>query len=332
MDSWSSKTIISGIGTYVPARKLTNHELEAIVDTTDEWIVQRTGIRERRIASEQEFSSQLAVEAVQNMVQRYQVTLEDVEMILVATQTGDLSFPSVAAQVQDHFDIPSTGAVDLAATCAGFTYGIHLGQALIRSGTHRKVLVIGVDTLSKVTDYTDRTTCILFGDGAGAIMLEAAASTFDGRGVIATHTGTEGAGGKHVYRTGLSKHWKGLPLHDSGKVVQNGREVYRWATQTIPTAAQALLMQAHLSADSVRWFIPHSANLRMIQSICEKMDFPMERTLYSLEYYGNTSAASIPLALDLGIKHGQVHTRDILLLYGFGGGLTHSGVLVEWGL
>lgn len=327
MDKELGATRITGIGTSVPEKRLTNHELERLVDTNDEWIVQRTGIHERRISGPHEFSSHLSIQAVEDLLRRYPVTIEDVEMILVATQSGDLSFPSVACMVQAHFAIPSTGAVDLSATCAGFTYGIHLADALIRSGAHRKVLVIGVDTLSKVTDYTDRTTCILFGDGAGAVLLEGGSN---GVGIIGAHAATNGLGGKHVYRTALADQWRGETLQGEGKLVQNGREVYKWATQAVPEGVHALLEAAGEKLESVDWFIPHSANLRMIQSICEKLNFPMEKTLYSLEYYGNTSAASIPLALDLGLKHGKVKSGDRLLLYGFGGGLTRCGVLVEW--
>jgi 3-oxoacyl-[acyl-carrier-protein] synthase-3 len=327
-----NRAIIAGIGTYVPSKKLTNRELEQMVDTNDEWILQRTGISERRIAAEDEFSSHLAVKAVEDLLLRYPAAVDDVDMILVATQTPDLSFPSVACLLQAHFNIRSTGAIDLSATCAGFTYAIHLANALIRSGVHRKVLIVGVDTLSKITDYTDRTTCILFGDGAGALLIEESSQESDVAGVISTHTGTDGTGGKHVYRTGLSSSWRELPLEGNGKIVQNGREVYRWAVQTVPQGAHMLLGQAGSSIDTVDWFIPHSANLRMIQSICERMNLPMERTLTSMEYYGNTSAASIPLALDLGIKEGKVQKGDRLLLYGFGGGLTHCGVLLEWSL
>ncbi|MCR8645177.1 ketoacyl-ACP synthase III [Paenibacillus sp. N1-5-1-14] len=319
---------LTAIGSYVPERKLTNADLEQLVDTNDEWIVQRTGMHERRIAREDEFTSHLAISAVQNMIDTFQVDVSDVDMILVATHTPDLPFPSVACQIQAHYNIQQTGALDLNATCAGFPYALHLANSLIASNLHRKVLVVAADTMSKITDYTDRSTCILFGDGAGAAIVE---SKPESQAFLGARLGTDGHGGIHVYRTGLSDSIDGRKLDGNGSIVQNGREVYRFAVTQVPLGVKELTETAGVSIADIDWFIPHSANMRIIESINERTGIPREKTLTSLEYYGNTSAASIPLALDLGVKSGKVKPGDLLLLYGFGGGLTHCGLLVRFG-
>ncbi|WP_059106135.1 ketoacyl-ACP synthase III [Shouchella shacheensis] len=321
-----SKARISAIGTYVPSNVLTNDELETLVDTNDEWIVQRTGMHERRVANEDEFSSDLAFKAIENLREAYSKEVQDVDCIIVATTTPDYAFPSVAARIQHYFQIPSTAAFDLNATCAGFTYGLHVANQLVSAGAHRKVLVVATETLTRVTDYTDRTSCILFGDGAGAMLVE---YDEENPSFLAAHMGTNGEGGKHVYRTTtFAKTMDGEPLIDSSKMVQNGREVYKWVTRNIPVGIQALLEEA--DRETVDWFVPHSANLRMIESLCEKADLSIEKTLVSMKYYGNTSSASIPLALGLGLKEEQIQTGDTLLLYGFGGGLTHLGLIIKW--
>ncbi|OEH93565.1 ketoacyl-ACP synthase III [Bacillus solimangrovi] len=324
-----SKARITAIGTYVPQKKLVNEDLERMVDTNDEWIVQRTGMKERRITGDEEFASHLAYHAIENMIEKYQKNIQDVDCIIVATTTPDYAFPSVACQIQSHFNITSTAAFDLNATCAGFTYGLHLANNLITSEAHKKVLVVATETLSKVTDYEDRTTCILFGDGAGAMLME-----FDEESpsFLASHMGTNGDGGIHVYRTTFATTMGEKPLNSTGLMVQNGREVYKWAVRTVPQGMEQLLFKAEQDMEDINWFIPHSANLRMVESICDKSQFPIEKTLTSMKYYGNTSSASIPLALNLGIEEGKVKAGDTLLLYGFGGGLTHLGLLLTWNI
>lgn len=282
-----SKARITAIGSSVPEKILTNHDLEQMVETSDEWIVQRTGIRERRITTETEFTSHLCIRAVENLLESYGGSLEDVDLILVATHTPDIPFPSVASLVQKHFDVRHTGALDVNATCAGFTYALHMANSLITAGLHNKILVIGADTLSKITDYTDRTTCILFGDGAGAVLVE---RTEDQGAFLAHHLDSDGKGGIHLYRAGLADQLDGYPLAGEGNLVQNGREVYRFAVSTVPKGVNALLEQAKLEAKDIDWFIPHSANLRIIEALEERTGIPMEHTLYSLEYFGNTSA------------------------------------------
>ncbi|WP_405104266.1 ketoacyl-ACP synthase III [Paenibacillus sp. FSL K6-1217] len=321
---------ITAIGSYVPARRLTNQDLEQMVDTNDEWIVQRTGIRERRISRGDEYTSDLCTAAVQDMMLRYGKSVQDVDMVLVATSTPDFSFPSVASIVQHTLGIPLTaGAMDLSAACAGFVYALHTAHALVSSGLHHKVLVIGADALSKITDYTDRSTCILFGDGAGAVLVESGSGQDDFMGF---HLGSDGGGAQHVYRTGLADKVNGVELNNSGLLVQNGREVFKWAVRTVPQGVQQVLKNAGADLAEVDWFIPHSANLRIIEPVCERLNYPLEQALYSLEYLGNTSAASIPLALDLGIREGKVRSGQQVLLYGFGAGLTHAGQLVRLSL
>ncbi|MEJ8545742.1 beta-ketoacyl-ACP synthase 3 [Brevibacillus borstelensis] len=322
-----SSARITAIGTHVPERILTNADLEQMVDTSDEWIVQRTGIHERRIAADDQYTSDLAIAAVENLIQAWGKDVADVDLILVATTTPDYPFPSVASKLQAHFGMTKAGALDLNATCAGLTYGLHLADGMISAGLHRRILVVAAETMSKVTDYTDRTTCILFGDGAGAVLVEADP---EHPSFISAHTGSKGEGGIHVYRSGLSSRMGDQELAGNGLIVQNGREVYKWAVTTVPKGMQAVVEKAGKGLDEVDWFVPHSANLRMIESICEKSGFPLEKTLYSLKYFGNTSAATIPLALNMGIQEGRVKPGDTLLLYGFGGGLVHAGLLLSW--
>ncbi|PAF31724.1 ketoacyl-ACP synthase III [Paenibacillus sp. 7516] len=322
-----SKASITAFGTYVPERILNNADLEKLVETNDEWIVQRTGMRERRIAAEDQFVSDLAVKAVEDMIRRYGVDVHDVDMILVATSTPEYAFPSTASRVQARLNIAQTGALDLSAACAGFVYGLQLADSMITSGMYRKVLVIGAETLSKITDYTDRTTCILFGDGAGAFLLERT----EGQGsTLAALSGTQGDGGLHVYSSGLSSEMNGVPLQGDGRLVQNGREVYKWAVRLIPEQLPKLIASSGLQAEQIDWFVPHSANMRMIEAVCERGPVPLERTLTSMEYRGNTSAASIPLAIQLAVDEGKVKQGQRLALFGFGGGLTYAGLVLEW--
>ncbi|URN95258.1 MAG: ketoacyl-ACP synthase III [Candidatus Pristimantibacillus lignocellulolyticus] len=324
-----SKAKITAIGSYVPEHIMTNQHLEKLVDTNDEWIVSRTGIRERRIATAQEYTSDIGYNAVLDLMQRYNKTVDDVDMIITCTFTPDFKTPSSANLIQAKLGIKQTGAIDLNAACAGFTYGLHMANALISSGLHKKVLVIGAETLSKVTDYTDRSTCILFGDGGGAMLVE-----YDelNPSFIASHLDSDGAKSHNLYCSGLSTSMNEEQLQASEKIVQNGREVYKWAVSTVPIGISTLLNNANMTLNQMNWFVPHSANLRMIESICERIDFPIDQTLYSLVYYGNTSSATIPLAIDLAVKENKINKDDHLLLYGFGGGLTQAGIIIKWAI
>lgn len=318
---------ITAIGTYVPERRLTNHDLEQMVDTSDEWIVQRTGIRERRISEPGQYTSDLCAAAVKDLIHRYGKSVSDIDMIIVATSTPDFPFPSTASLLQHRLGIPSTtGAIDISAACAGFVYALHMANGLIASGLHRKILVVGAETLSKITDYTDRTTCVLFGDGAGAVLVERDA---DRSSFISYHLGTEGSGGAHVYQTRIANTMNGIELIDKQSLVQNGREVFKWAVRTVPEGLKEVARKAGMSLEQIDWFIPHSANLRMIEPICERSGIPMDKALYSLVHFGNTSAATIPLALDIGLRDGKVKQGDRALLYGFGSGLVQAGMMVR---
>jgi 3-oxoacyl-[acyl-carrier-protein] synthase-3 len=319
---------ITAIGTYAPEKRLTNHDLEKMVDTSHDWIVQRTGIHERRIASKEQFTSDLCIAAVHDLLDRYPVTIHDVDMILVATSTPDFSFPSVASQIQEAFEIERTGALDLSAACAGFVYALQLANALITSGMNRKVLVIGGEVLSKVTDFADRTTCILFGDAAGAVLVERREG--EEQSFLYSTNGTDGKGGISLYLSSLSQHMKGKPLAGKGNIVQNGREVYKFAVDTLSKEVPHLLENAGYSIDDLDWFVPHSANLRILESVCRRINFPIEKTLFSGTYYGNTSAATIPLSLQIALEQGRLQKGDLILLSGFGGGLTHSHLLMKW--
>ncbi|QPA31431.1 ketoacyl-ACP synthase III [Thermaerobacillus caldiproteolyticus] len=326
---FKSTARITAIGSYVPERRITNHDLEELVETNDEWIVKRTGIKERRIAHEEEFTSDISYQAVKNLMERYDKSVDDVDMIIVCTLTPDFKTPSVASLIQAKLGIKNTGAIDLNAACAGFTYGLYVANGLITSGLNKKILVIGADTLSKITDYKDRTTCVLFGDGGGAVLVE-----YDEQqpSFISSYLGSEGENGNKLYCTNLSKRMNGEDLIDSGYIVQNGREVYKWAVNTVPKGMQSVMKNTAIDLKDVDWFVPHSANLRMIESICERSEFPIERTLYSLVDYGNTSSATIPLSLDKGVREGKIRNGNKLLLYGFGGGLAHAGLLINWTL
>ncbi|MCH4827117.1 ketoacyl-ACP synthase III [Planococcus halocryophilus] len=325
----TSKARITAIGSYVPEKKLTNHDLEKLVETNDEWIVQRTGIKERRIALTTEFTSDISVKAVENLKERFKKSLDDVDMIIACTMTPDFKTPSVSALVQAKLGIKNTGAIDLNAACSGFAYGLHIANGLITAGLNKKILVIGAETFSKILDYSDRSTCILFGDGGGAVLVE---YDEENPSFIESHMGTNGELAHNLYCTDLSNQMFGNELAVNGFVNQNGREVYKWAVNTVPKGVKALLDKAGYKTNDVDWFIPHSANLRIIESICSRTGLSLEQTIYSLEYYGNTSAASIPLSLDKGLQEGKLKPNDTLLLYGFGGGLTHAGMLINWSI
>ncbi len=312
------------IATYVPDGRLTNAELEGMVDTSDAWIVQRTGIRERSIAAADQFASDLCLEAVRRLRER--VSLERVDTVIAATSTADYVFPSLAAQIQYGAGLSSAGAFDLGAACAGFPYAINVAAAMVASGQAREVLVVGGEVMTKALDYTDRSTCILFGDGAGAALV----GPGDERSSIERCSyGSDGDGGKYLYRTGLRHDIAGVH-DDTGLLRQSGSDVYKWAVRRISQAVLELLAAAGLTAAEVDWFVPHSANLRIVEALCARTGIPRERTLTSIETYGNTSTASIPLALAPALADGRVQRGDRILMYGFGGGLVHAGTLLRW--
>lgn len=321
-----TKAKLTALGAYVPSHRVDNSYFESILDTTEEWIVSRTGIKTRYYAGPEEFTSQLCVEAVRDLERRSGKSLEDVDQVIVSTVTPDQPMPAMSCRVQYLMGLSSAGAFDISAACAGFVYGLIVARGLVESGSHRKVLVIGAETLTKVTNYADRTSCVLFGDGAGAALVEAAESGNFGTAI----TGAYGAGGIDLYMAGHATSLDGQPMEMSGKIVQNGRKVFRWAVQTASEQFDKLMATNGWTPGEVDWFVPHSANLRILEAISQETGFPIEKFLESVTDYGNTSSATIPLALWKGLKEGRLKTGDRLVLFGFGGGLTYAGLCLEW--
>jgi 3-oxoacyl-[acyl-carrier-protein] synthase III len=321
---------ITAMGIHVPERVLSNSDLESMVETSDEWILQRTGIRERRVTGDEEFTSTLAIGAVHDLLENAEKTVEDVDAVIVTTLTPDFFTPSVAAMVQGHFGVRNAAVMDLNAACAGFVYGLSVANGLIAAGTNRKVLVISAETLSKITDYTDRTTCVLFGDAAGAALVEKNEDSTETSGLISFLFDSNGELGDNLYCTALADRINGAKTEPGQFIRQNGRGVYTWAINKVPKGIAQLAEMADIPLEEVDWIVPHSANLRMVESIAEKVGVGMDKILTSVEEYGNTSSVTIPLALDLAERRGQLEKGDAIILYGFGGGLTHAGTLMRW--
>jgi 3-oxoacyl-[acyl-carrier-protein] synthase-3 len=327
VDPVSAPARIAAVGMYAPQRILSNADLEKMHDTTDEWIVQRTGIRRRHVVAEGEYSSHLAIAAVDDLLARNpHIRLDEIEFIIVGSSTPDYCYPSLSAMLQAHYKLPfSVGAVDISTACAGFPYGLNLAAGLIGTRQIRRALVIVADALTRSVDYSDRSTCVLFGDGAGAAVVEYSESP----AMFGMSAGADGNGGKFLYRTGLRTEINGV-IDASGRLRQDGQSVYRWVLENVPDFVHRILARAETTFDAIDWFVPHSANRRMIETLCKRLDFPIERTLLSVEEYGNTSAASIPLALVPAVRDGRVKSGDRILIAGFGGGLVMAGNVVRW--
>lgn len=312
---------------YVPEHVVSNADLERIVQTSDEWILQRTGIRARRRVADNEYTSDLCIRAVEDLLQTHPwVKPHDIDFIILATTTPDYVYPSVSALIQNRIGIPtSAGALDISAACAGFCSAMNLGAALIASGQARCSLIVAGESLTRSVDYTDRSTCVLFGDGAAATLLQ-----YDERRLLAgMDSGSDGSAGPALFRTAMRGDIDGT-VDNSGLLRQVGRDVYRWVLENIPDTIDRILSRAGLQLRDIDWFIPHSANMRMIEALCKRIDFPLERTLESLVNYGNTSAVSIPLALIPAVRNGTIRPGDKILLVGFGGGLVTSGSVLTW--
>ncbi|MBF0840797.1 ketoacyl-ACP synthase III [Staphylococcus lentus] len=319
---------ITAVGSYKPSKVLTNEDMEQLVETSDDWIISRTGIKERRIAADDEFTSDLCYEAIKNLEKKYNKDISDVDLIIVSTLTPDYRTPSVASYVQGRLGLENAAAIDVNAACAGFVYGINMANAYISSGMYNKIIVVAGEVLSKITDYSDRNTCVLFGDGAGAFLIE----NDEESSFITSTSGSEGKLAESLYCTDVSKTMFGKDLEQIGFVNQNGKEVYKWAIKMVPREIEKVAEKANVELKDVDWFVPHSANLKMIQNICKRSEYPFERTLHSLVYYGNTSSATIPLAIDDAVDRGDIKKGETLLLFGFGGGLTYSSSLIKWGI
>lgn len=319
---------VTAFGTYVPERVIDNHYFEEIIDTNDEWIVSRTGIKTRRFAKDGEFTSDLCVKAIEDLQRNSGKDVSDVDFIIVCTTSPDQPMPNVASRVQYKMKIVNAGCNDMYAACAGFVYGLQMAHGFVNSGIYKKVLVLGAETLSKITDFTDRTSCILFGDGAGAALVESG----DEEEFLAFNSGTNGEFGHDLYLSHKKNSINGVGINPNSLIVQNGRSVFKWAVGNIPTKIRELVDKAGLTLDDIDYIVPHSANLRIIEAIAKDLEYPLEKVPISVTEYGNTSSASIPLAIDKSQKNGGIKKGDTILIIGFGGGLTFAGAILKWNI
>jgi 3-oxoacyl-[acyl-carrier-protein] synthase-3 len=323
----SAPARIAALGMYAPERVITNADFEKRLNTSDEWIVKRTGIHRRHVVAEDQYTSHLAIAAVDDLLAHNPgVRIEDIDYLIIGSTTPDYEYPSLSAMLQAHYGLPKTvGAVDISTACAGFAYGLNLAAGLIGTGQAGKVLVITADSLTRSVDYSDRSTCVLFGDGGGAALVEYSEIP----SIFGMDAGSDGNGGKFLYRTAMRTDINGI-VDDSNFLRQEGQAVYRWVMENVPPAIERIVARAGLSLEDIDWFVPHSANLRMIEALNKRLPFPMERTLTSVEEYGNTSANSIPLALVPATRDGRVQLGQRILLMGFGGGLVTAGNVIVW--
>ncbi len=320
------RAVIAGIGHYLPERIVENAEFEATLDTSDEWIRSRSGIERHHFAAEGETTSNMATKAAQNALADAGMTADDIDAIVVATSTADLTFPSAATMVQAQLGMTKGFAFDVQAVCAGFVYALSNANALVASGQADKVLVIGAETFSKIMDWTDRSTCVLFGDGAGALVLEAqeGAGTSDDRGILATDLNSDGRFKDLLYVDG------GVSTQNTGHLRMQGNQVFRHAVEKLASTAHTSLERAGLGAGDVDWIVPHQANIRIIQGTAKKMGLPMDKVVVTVQDHGNTSAASIPLALSVGKARGQIKQGDLIVTEAIGGGLAWGSVVLRW--
>lgn len=326
------RTVIKGIGHALPETVLTNDEISQFLDTNDEWIVQRTGIKERRVCKlPHEGTGFLASVAAKEAIERSGVDPEDIGLVLCATVSGDYPWPATACNVQDALGIPCPSAFDVSAACAGFIYAMDVAAAIIESGRVRHALVVGVDCLSKQVDWTDRSTCVLFGDAAGAVVVEGQENT--DRGLIETATYSNGAGALHIaIEVGGSKYPFGSPQAEGKKscITMNGREVYRFAVKAMGDACERVLEKAGMTTDDVDLFVPHQANLRIIESASERLGLTEDRVFTNVQKYGNTSGGSVPLALYEAEQEGRLVKGMNVMTVGFGAGLVWGANLIKW--
>lgn len=320
------RAVVKGVGHYLPDRVVANAEFEKTLETTDEWIKSRSGIERRHFAAPGQTTSDLATHAAQAALTNANLTGSDIDAIIVATSTADLTFPSAATMVQHAIGNTKGYAFDIQAVCAGFVYALANANALIISGQAKRVLVIGAETFSRIMDWTDRSTCVLFGDGAGALVLEAAEGqgNTDDRGILATDLNSDGTYQKLLYVDG------GVSTQNTGMLRMQGKEVFRHAVEKLATTAHTALDAVGLNADDVDWVVPHQANIRIIQSTAKKLGVGMDRVIVTVQDHGNTSAASIPLALSVGTERGQIKPGDLLVTEAIGGGLAWGAVVLRW--
>jgi 3-oxoacyl-[acyl-carrier-protein] synthase-3 len=321
------RSVVLGCGSYLPERVVSNQELAASVDTTDEWIVQRTGIRQRHVAADGEVTSDLAIHAAKAALASAHVDAQSIDLIVLATSTPDNTFPAAAVSVQAGLGITRGAAFDLQAVCSGFVYGIAVTDALLRTGTYKRALVIGAETFSRILDWTDRTTCVLFGDGAGAIVMEAQQQPggSDDRGVLTTHLRSDGRHKSKLYVDGGPSSTKTV-----GFLRMEGRAVFKHAVAMITDVIEDAFRATGFTASDIDWFVPHQANKRIIDDSAHKLGIAPGKVVITVDVHGNTSAASIPLALNIAIKDGRIKKGDLVLLEAMGGGFTWGSALIRW--
>jgi len=322
-----TRSVILGCGSYLPQRTLTNADLAAMVDTSDEWIVQRTGIRERHVAAEGETTSDLGIAAARAALAHAQVDAQDIDLIVCATSTPDNTFPASAVAIQAGLGIHHGAAFDLQAVCSGFVYALTTADGLLKSGVHKRALVIGAETFSRILDWTDRGTCVLFGDGAGAVVMETQTQpgTRDDRGILTAHLRSDGRHKSKLYVDGGPS-----STGTVGHLRMEGKEVFKFAVGAITDVIKDVFKDTGYTAEDLSWFVPHQANKRIIDGSAHKLGIAPEKVVTTVHRHGNTSAASIPLALDVAVKDGRIKKGDLVLLEAMGGGFTWGAVLVRW--
>ncbi len=323
----TTRAVVMGVGHYLPERVVPNAEFEQSLDTSDEWIRSRSGIERRHFAAEDETTSDLATFAARAALEDAGLGVNDIDAVVVATSTPDLTFPSVATMVQAKLGMNGGFGFDVQAVCAGFIFALTNANALLVSGQARRVLVIGAETFSRIMDWTDRSTCVLFGDGAGALVLEAqeGAGTVADRGVLSSDLNSDGR-----YRDMLYVDGGVSTTGDSGKLRMQGNALFRQAVEKLTSTAHTALSRIGLDDNAVDWIVPHQANIRIIQGTARKMGVPMERVIVTVQDHGNTSAASIPLAMSVGVSRGQIKPGDLLVAEAIGGGLAWGAVVLRW--
>ncbi|MDG1006849.1 MAG: ketoacyl-ACP synthase III [Alphaproteobacteria bacterium] len=322
----SRKAKITGIGSYLPAEVVSNDDLSKILDTSDEWITTRSGIKQRHRAAEGEATSDIALQAAQDALRVAGITAQDIDLIIVSTTTPDLTFPATAALVQKKLGIHHGAAFDVQAVCSGFVYGLSVASAMVEAGQAQRVLLIGAETMSRLLDWEDRATAVLFGDGGGAVVLEATEiDSPDAPHIVGSYLRSDGNLTDLLYVDGGPS-----TTGTTGKLRMQGREVYRHAVGNIAEAIESLLQKHDLSVDDIDWFVPHQANKRIIDGVAKKIGLPPEKTVVTVQNHANTSAASIPLALHDLVKSGRLASGDVIMLEAMGGGLTWGANLIIW--
>jgi 3-oxoacyl-[acyl-carrier-protein] synthase-3 len=317
---------IAGTGRYLPEKILTNADLEKLVDTTDEWIRTRTGVERRHVAAEDQTTSDLCVEAAKKAMEAANVTTDDIDLIIVGTTSPDLIFPNIATIIQDRMGIHGCPAFSIEAACTGFIYALSTADKFVRAGEAKCALIIGAEIITKLIDWSDRSTCVLFGDGAGAVIVKPS----DEPGIISTHLGADGQYKDLLYYpVGASKDLAKAGVGDS-RILMKGNEVFKVAVKTLGNVAEQALKANNIDKSDLDWLVPHQANLRIIQATAKRLKLPMDKVIQTVQDHGNTSAASVPMALDVAVRDGRIKRGHLILLEAFGGGFTWGSVLMRY--